>query len=430
MTDRKKRHRVVIIGGGFGGLWATRSLRSAEVDITLVDKRNFHLFQPLLYQVATGALSPADIASPLRGVLANQRNVTVKLSEMKGIDLDARVVFLKDGELVYDSLVIATGSENHYFGNDEWSRVATGLKTVEDALRIRNTIFHAFERAEKESDPARRQQFLTFVIVGGGPTGVELAGALGEIARITLRGNFRSVDPSTARIVVLEGTDDILTSFPPSLRTKAFHSLENLGVEIVTGAIARDIDDSGVTVVGGGREYRIEAETVLWAAGIRPSPIGKLLTSDNSGLDQAGRVIVNADLTLPDHPNVYVIGDLATIADYPGGQLPGNAPVAMSQGRYVARTIVSKARSETYKPYRYRSRGNMAVLGRAAAVADLGWARFSGYPAWLLWLFVHLLFLVEFDNRLVVLIQWAWSYFTRNRGARLITNDSTGEGNN
>lgn len=417
------RHRVVIVGGGFAGFWATRCLKKADVEITLVDKRNFHLFQPLLYQVATGALSPADIASPLRGVLAHQKNVKVKLGEMIGFDPKLRKVLLKDSELEYDSLVVATGSENHYYGNDQWSDIAPGLKTIEDALNIRNRIFSAFERAEKETNPTERIRLMTFVIVGGGPTGIELAGALAEIARITLRDNFRSINPMDAQLIVLEGGQDILSGFGSKLRSAAKRSLASLGVKIHTEVFAENIDKLGVTVMEKGHQYRIDSETVLWAAGIRPSPIAKLLT-DEGGLHQTGRVIVNANLSLPKHDNVFVLGDLAFFTDGSGKPLPGTAPVAMSQGRYVAHYIVDKIKHKSIKPYHYRNRGNMAVIGRAAAIADLGWAQFSGYPAWLLWLFVHLMYLVEFDNRLIVFIQWAWNYFTRNRGARLITYDN------
>ena len=420
------KHRVVIVGGGFAGLWATRSLRRAEVEITLVDKRNFHLFQPLLYQVATGGLSPADIASPLRGILSRQRNVSVELGEMIGIDFDRRYALLRDGELEYDSLIVAAGSENHYYGNDRWRGIAPGLKTIEDALHIRNRIYSAFETADKESDPVERKRLLTFVIVGGGPTGVELAGALGEIARMTLRDNFRSINPADARILVLEGGREILSGYDARLCGSARRSLARLGVRVLTGVFAEEIDESGLAVREGERVYRIEARTVLWTAGVKPSPVARLLVDDESGLDKTGRVIVESDLSLPGHANVYVIGDLAHIPDASGLPLPGTAPVAMSQGRYVARQIIGKLKSKTLKPYRYKNRGKMAVIGRAAAVADFGRARFSGYPAWLLWLFVHLMYLVEFDNRLIVFVQWAWDYFTRNRGARLITYDSKG----
>ncbi len=424
LSKNQNRHRVVIVGGGFAGFRATRCLRRSEVDITLVDKRNFHLFQPLLYQVATGGLSPADIASPLRGVLARQRNVSVELGEMVGIDLKRQNVLLRDRRLIYDSLIVATGSENHYYGNEQWRGVAPGLKTIEDALHIRNRIYSAFEAAEKESDPDERKRLMTFAVIGGGPTGVELAGALGEIARITLRDNFRSINPADAQILVLEGSQEILSSYDAKLRAAARKSLAILGVNVLTGVLAEKIDETGVTVKEHTREYHIESKTVLWAAGIKASPIGRFLVADESGLDKSGRVIVNSDLSLPGYSNVYVIGDLASLADDSGSPLPGTAPVAMSQGRHVARQINGRLSDKVVRTYKYKSRGNMAVIGRAAAVADFGWIQFSGFPAWLLWLFVHLMYLVEFDNRLIVFVQWAWNYFTRNRGARLITYDS------
>jgi NADH dehydrogenase len=424
LTESLHKHRVVIIGGGFAGLWATRCLRRSDAEITLVDKRNFHLFQPLLYQVATGGLSPADIASPLRGVLARQKNVTVKLNEMIGIDFKKQQVLLKDEYLIYDSLIVATGSDNNYYGNDQWRGIAPGLKTIEDALNIRNRIYTAFEKAEKEFDLVERERLMTFVIIGGGHTGVELAGALGEIARITLRDNFLSINTSDAQILVLEGGQEILSEFDAKLRTAAKRSLASLGVQVLTGVFAEKIDETGVCVKEKERRYRIDSKTVIWAAGIKPSPIGRFLVADESGLDKTGRVIVNPNLSLPGHENVFVVGDLAYLTDDSGLLLPSTAPVAMSQGQFVAQLIISKMNNKAVKPYRYKNRGKMAVIGRAAAVADLGWIQFSGYPAWLLWLFIHLIYLVEFDNRLIVFIQWAWNYFTRNRGARLITYNS------
>ena len=340
---------------------------------------------------------------------------------MIGIDFEGQRMLLRDGHLKYDNLIIATGSENHYYGNDHWSEVAPGLKTIEDALHIRNRVYSAFEAAEKETDPEERLRLTTFVIIGGGPTGVELAGALAEIARITLRDNFRSIDTTEAQIVILEGGPAILAGYHEKLRSAATKSLEHLGVEVRTGVFAEEIDEIGVMVKEGERQYRIEATTVLWAAGVKPSPVARILVPDADGLDRTGRVLVDANLTLPGHDDVYVIGDLASVNDDSGASIPGTAPLAMSQGRYVAGRIIERLRGEKGKPYRYRNKGSMAVIGRASAVADLGKARFSGYPAWLLWLFVHLMYLVEFDNRLLVFLQWAWSYFTRNRGARLIT---------
>lgn len=423
------RHKVVVVGGGFGGLWATRSLRRADVDITLIDKRNFHLFQPLLYQVATGALSPADIASPIRGILAKQKNVTVQLGEMTGANLGDQYIIVDDMHVPYDSLIIATGSQNHYFGNDNWSRFAPGLKTIEDALTIRSNLFVSFEKAERETNPEKRKQLMTFVIIGGGPTGVELAGALGEIARITLRDNFRTIDPRESSIFLVEGADDILLMYDKKLRDSARRSLEKLGVEVITGALARDLDEKGVAIKRDDDEFIIETTNIIWAAGVKPSPIGRLLAGEDNLINN-GQVKVNENLSLPDYPDVYVIGDLAYVAGKDNKPLPGNAPVAMSQGKYVAKKIRSDLKNEPIRPFKYRDKGTMAVIGRATAIANLGRINLSGYPAWLLWVFVHLMYLVEFDNRLVVFIQWAWNYFTRNRGARLITNDGTYTANN
>lgn len=422
MNSSGNKYKVVIVGGGFGGLWTATHLKDPELEITLIDKRNFHLFQPLLYQVATGGLSPADIASPLRGILAKRKNVQAKLAEMTGIDKANKKIILKDGEVAYDSLVIATGSENFYFGNDSWSEFAPGLKTIEDAINIRNRIYTAFEKAEKETDSELRRQFLTFVIVGGGPTGVELAGALGEITKLTLKGNFRSIDPNETRIVIVEGSPNILESFPDKLQQAAINSLNQLGVEVLTGAYARNIDNLGVLIEKEDKSFTIASKTVLWAAGVKASPVGSMLTDKDKYLFH-GKIVVDQFMNLPDHQNIYVIGDLAHVVDEDNKPLPGTAPVAMSQGRYVARTITNRLKNKPVKKYNYFNKGNMAVIGRAAAIADLGWSRFSGYPAWLLWLFIHLMYLVEYDNRLIVFIQWAWNYFTRNKGARLITFD-------
>jgi NADH dehydrogenase len=419
-----ERHRVVIVGGGFGGLWAAKALRRAEVDLTLVDRRNHHLFQPLLYQVAAGGLSPADIASPLRGILASQDNCTVLQGEMVGIDYDRQEVLLKDSRLTYDSLIVACGTRNHFFGNDQWPKHARGLKSIEDALETRNRLFSAFEAAEKETDPERRRVLLTIVIIGGGPTGVELAGAVGEITRHTLKHNFRSIEPADTRIILLEGGPRILRTFPAELARAAERFLGRLGVDVRVDSRLADLDSSGVEVTAGEKGYRINSHTVIWAAGVRPSPVAALLVEqDETKLDRAGRIIVNPDLSLPGRDNVFVIGDMASFSPRGGEPLPGVAPVAMSQGRYVARLIRNRLKGREIGGYRYRRKGDLAVIGRAAAVADFGWARFSGYPAWWIWLFVHLMYLVEFENRLVVFVQWAWSYFTRNQGARLITDD-------
>jgi len=416
-------HRVVIVGGGFGGLYAAKALGNARgVTVTLVDRRNFHLFQPLLYQVATAGLSPGDIASPLRGVLRRYKNITVLMAEVTGFDLERRVVRLADGEIPYDTLIVAAGSRHSYFGNDRWEAVAPGLKTIEDALDIRRRIFLAFEAAEREEDPEARKAWLTFVVVGGGPTGVELAGALGEIAGQTLRGNFRRIDPSEAVVMLLEGAERVLPPYPADLSHKAQAALERLGVTVRTGVQVTEIDAERVSVRLEGRVEEIRARTVLWAAGVQASPLARMLgEAAGAEVDRAGRVKVTPSLALPGKAEVLVIGDMAATHDRDGRPLPGVAPVAMQQGRYVARSIIDRLRGRETGPFHYQDKGSMATIGPAAAVAQIGALRFNGYLAWLAWLFVHLLYIAEFDNRLLILIQWAWNYFTRNRGARLIT---------
>jgi NADH dehydrogenase len=415
-------HRVVILGGGFGGLCTARALRRAPAQVTLLDRRNFHLFQPLLYQVATGGLSPANIATPLRNILKRQPNARVLLGEAMGLDPHGRRVILSDGEVSYDTLVVALGSSHHYFGKEGWSRLAPGLKTIEDAIDIRRRILVAFERAERESDPARIRSLLTFVVVGGGPTGVELAGALGEIARDTLSHEFRSIDPSNARILLLEGSPRLLSAYPSDLSGSAVRSLQRLGVEVRTGTIVTDIQPGAVTIRAGEQVERIPASTVLWAAGVQASSFGKVLAETiGAALDRLGRVVVEPDLSVPSHPEILVVGDLAHFAHGCASPLPGVAQVAMQQGAYAARLIRDRLRGRTPPPFRYRDYGIMATIGRHAAVADLFGFRFAGYLAWLLWLCVHLVQLVQFENRLLVFAQWAWSYFTFNRAARLIT---------
>jgi NADH dehydrogenase len=427
--QRPAPHRIVIVGGGFGGLRAAQSLKRLPVDVTVVDRRNFHLFQPLLYQVATGGLSPADIASPLRGILKRQANARVLLGRVVDIDLDARRVVLEDGGAVeYDVLVVAAGVRHHYFGNDGWERLAPGLKTIEDATAMRQRILFAFERAEREEDPARRRAWLTFVVAGGGPTGVELAGALREIASDTLRHDFRAMDPASAEVHLVELADRVLPTFPPDLSARAAKSLEELGVTLRLGTRVAGIEEGVVTLEEKGRALRLPARTALWAAGVRGSPLGKVL-AERAGaeLDPSGRVVVEPDLTLRGHPDVFVIGDLARFA-HPGGEpLPGLAPVAMQEGAYVAEAIARRLRgSGPAPPFRYRDRGSLATIGRSRAVARLGKLHLSGFIAWLTWAFVHLFQLIELENRVLVFTQWAWSYFTRNRSARLITRaDST-----
>lgn len=422
MSDQRS-HQVVIIGGGFGGLYAAKALARRPVQVTLIDRRNFHLFQPLLYQVATGGLSPGDISSPLRAVLSPYKNIRVLTAEAIDIDPQQQRVILRDGELPYDTLIVATGSSHHYFGHDEWSPLAPGLKTIEDALEMRRRILLAFEAAEREHDPARRRAWMTFVIVGGGPTGVELAGALGELAQSTLRHEFRTIDPSEAQILLLEGTERVLPMYPPDLSARATRSLARLGVTVQTNTLVTDIQGTTVTLRRGEQTGSIEARTVLWAAGMRASPLGQILARRTGAeLDRAGRVVVTPHLNLPGHPTIFVIGDLANYAHQNGKPLPGVAQVAMQQGQYVADLIVTRYKEQRNLPgFYYHDKGNLAVVGRNAAVADFGFVRFGGFIAWLIWVFVHIAYLIEFDNRLAVMLRWAWNYFTRKRGARLIT---------
>jgi NADH:quinone reductase (non-electrogenic) len=418
----EKSHHVVLIGGGFGGLLVAQSLKRAPVQITLIDRRNFHLFQPLLYQVATGGLSPANIATPLRGILKRQRNIRVLLDEVTDIDAAGHRVLLRDGDVHYDTLVVATGAQHHYFNHPQWETLAPGLKTIEDATEIRRRILLAFEEAERESNPERTRSHLTFVVVGGGPTGVELAGALGEIANDTLKHEFRSINPADARILLIEGNDRILPTYPADLSSDAVRSLAGLGVTVQANAVVTGINEDSVQIRCGNEEKTIPTRTVLWAAGVAASPLGrKIASATGAPLDKVGRVVVEPDLTVKGHPEIFVIGDLANFSHQTGTPLPGVAPVAMQQGRYVAKVIARRVQGETTRPFVYRDKGSLATIGRAAAVADFGRVRFSGYFAWLTWLFVHLMYIVEFENRLLVFVQWAWNYFTRNRAARLIT---------
>jgi NADH dehydrogenase len=415
-------HRVVLVGAGFGGLYAAKALKGAPVGLTVIDRRNFHLFQPLLYQVATGSLSPGEIASPIRHVLSGNRHAHVWLAEVRDIHVERRRLLLDAGEIEYGTLILATGAHHHYFGHDDWAALAPGLKTIEDATAIRSRILQAFESAEREPDPDQRRAWLTFVIVGAGPTGVELAGALGEIANDTLRHDFRRINPAEANILLLEGGERVLPSFPPDLGRIAELDLVKLGVRSRTGAMVIGLDHGGVTVRARDRSERIAARTVLWAAGVQASRLGRILAEHTGApLDPSGRVIVQPDLTVPGHPEIFVIGDLANFSHQTGQPLPGVAPVAMAQGRYVARTIRARLRGETMPPFHYVDKGALATIGRNKAVAAFGRLHISGFPAWIAWLFVHLMYLVEFDNRLLVLVQWVYDYITRNRGARLIT---------
>ncbi len=416
-------HQVVILGGGFGGLYAAKALKKAPARITVLDRRNFHLFQPLLYQVATGSLSPGEIASPLRRVLHNNQNTRVVLGEAVDLDAGRRRVILADGELEYDTLIVATGSTDSYFGHDDWQRNAPGLKTIEEATQIRSKILNAFEEAEKEHDPEKQRAWLTFVIVGAGATGVELAGALGEIAHEMLHRDFRSIDSRNAEILLLEGGPRVLPAFPADLSAKAEASLIRLGVTPRTNEMVTGIDQAGVTVKTASGSDRINARTIIWAAGVRASSFGEVLKRRaGAQLDRGGRVMVSPELSVPEHPEIFVIGDLAHF-EQNGKLLPGVAQVAMQQGGYVAKLIRRRlgGRAAAAGGFRYFDKGSLAVIGRASAVADIGGLHISGLLAWLTWLFVHLMYLVEFSNRVLVFIQWGLLYITYNQGARLIT---------
>ncbi len=429
MTDGG--HRVVIVGGGFGGLQAAEKLRGASAQVTLIDRRNFHLFQPLLYQVATGALSPGEIAAPLRGVLKRHRDVTVVLGEVTDIDLAGRRVAMHQGgdrstDLEYDTLVVAAGAQHSYFGNDQWAPIAPGLKSLEDALELRRRILSAFEAAEIEPDHDLQRALLTFVVVGAGPTGVELAGQIAEIARDTVRHDFRHIDPTTAAIILVEGADRVLTAFPESLSRKAERQLAKLGVTVRERRLVIDVDPEGVTVqLADGSHERIPSRTVVWAAGVSASPLAAALaTASGAALDRAGRITVEPDLTLPGHPEVFALGDMVRVSDGAGGQipLPGVAPAAMQQGRYAARVIRARlAGKPAPAPFRYVDKGNLATIGRMKAVGEIKGLRLSGTIAWLGWLFIHLFYLTGLQNRFLVFTRWTVSFFTHGRGARLIT---------
>jgi NADH:ubiquinone reductase (H+-translocating) len=410
--------RVVIVGGGFGGLYCARGLRRAPVRVTVIDRRNFHLFQPLLYQVATASLSPADIASPIRNVLRRQRNAQVWLGEVSDVDLAGRAVLLADGARVpYDYLVLATGATHAYFGREEWAPLAPGLKTIEDATEIRRRFLLAFEGAERETDPAARRRLLTFVIVGAGPTGVELAGAMAEIARQVMPAEFRSVDTTATRILLVEGLDRVLPTYPPDLSAKALQQLGRLGVEVRLESRVTEITAAAVHIGG----ELIEAGNVFWAAGVAASPLGAALGAE---VDRAGRVVVEPDCSVPGHPEVFVVGDLAAARLTDGTPVPGVAQGAIQMGRHAARQIVADLSGEARAPFEYRDRGDLATIGRAAAVARLRTMKLSGFPAWLIWVVVHIMYLIGFRNRLLVMLQWAWAYLTYQRGIRLITGDS------
>ena len=431
-------HRVVIVGGGFGGLQAARGLRSAPVEITLIDRRNFHLFQPLSYQVATGALSPGEVAYPLRAVFRRNRNVRVLLAEVAHFDLERREVVLSSADglpipdpVPYDTLIVAGGSHYSYFGHDEWSVHAAEVKSLESALVVRSRILAAFEAAELERDPGRRGEWLTFVVVGAGPTGVEMAGQIAELARDALRTEFRASDPASGRILLIEVADRVLTGFPPSLSAKAERSLRALGVTPVLGSTVVDVDEAGVTIEqADGATQRVPARTVVWAAGVTASGLATALAElTGAEQDHAGRVTVEPDLTLPGHPEVFALGDMVRVRDRDGSAraLPGLAPVAMQQGRYAARAVRARLQGRAAPPFRYRDKGNLATIGRAAAVADVKGVKLSGFVAWMTWLVVHIFYLVGFQNRVLVLIRWSVGFATRGRGTRLITRPANGE---
>jgi len=427
MTTQK--HRVLILGGGFAGLNAAQKLKRSPVDVTLVDRRNFHLFQPLLYQVATGSLSPGEISAPLRGVLSKQKNALVLLGEAADIDPDAKRVKLRDGaSLDYDSLIVATGSKTSYYGKDEWREYAPSLKTIEEATAIRHKILYAFEWAERSATKAEAREWLTFVIVGAGATGLELAGALAEIANETLKNDFRRINPKDARIILMEGGERVLAAYPPDLSEKAENLVKRLGVEVMKGVMATCIDNSGVTYKRGDTTEKLAAKTVLWAGGVMTTSFGKKLAErTKSEADRAGRIKVQPDLTIPNYPDIFVVGDLAAAQGKNGKTLPGVAQVAIQGGAYAAKTI--RARLQGQKdaaPFHYFDKGDMAVIGRAAAVANVFGLHVSGLPAWLIWLFIHLMYVVEFQNRVLVFVQWGFEYLTFSRGARLIT--GTGDG--
>ncbi len=418
----REKHKVVIIGGGFGGLQAALAFKKGLVEATLVDRRNFHLFQPLLYQVATGSLSPANIATPFRRILKRRPNIHVLMGEVMNIDVVKKLVLLKEGELSYDTLIVAAGSTHHYFGHDGWARFAPGLKTIEDATEIRKKVLTAFEKAEGVNDAEEVRTWLTFVVVGAGPTGVELAGALGEIARDALKNEFKSIDPSFLKIILVEGEARILQPYIPKLSRKAEEKLSHIGVTCRLKNLVIGVEKGALTIQEGNKTERIKTHTILWAAGIMASPLTAIL-SERTGatLDRFQRLAVEADLTLPGHPEIFVIGDMAALTDASSKILPSTAPVAIQEGKYVARLIQKRLDGKTIQPFSYNDKGQMVTVGRTSAVAEIGRLNLWGYPAWLLWLLVHLLQLVEFENRLLVLIQWAWSYFTRNRSAGLIT---------
>ncbi len=415
---------VVIVGGGFAGLYAAKELGNTPVKVTLIDKRNFHLFQPLLYQVATGSLSPAEICSPLRLIVGRNENTHVVLDEVVDINPEQKQVIMREGILNYDYLIIGTGVSHHYFGNEHWENYAPGLKSIENALDIRRKIFLAFEEAEKVSSLEEKQEWLTFVIVGGGPTGVELAGAIAEIAHKIIKDDFQEIDTTKTKILLIEGLNRILPPYPQDLSQKAQESLEYLGVTVLTNRMVTNIQKSRVNIRYGEEEEIIKARTILWAAGVKASDLGGVIAKKtNAQTDRAGRIMVEPNLSIKDHPHIFVVGDLANFSHQDNKPLPGIAPVAMEQGQYMAKYIKAKIKGKAMAPFQYIDKGSLAVIGDNHAVANLEFVKLSGILAWLVWVFAHIYYLIEFDNKLVVMLQWGWNYLTRGRGARLITGE-------
>lgn len=413
---KNSKPKVIIIGGGFGGLAAAKKLKNKPVDVILIDKTNHHLFQPLLYQVATAGLSPAYIAFPLRSIFRKSKNVRVILGEVKRIDRKEKKVYLNGENYSYDFLIVAVGAKHHYFGKDEWEKIAPGLKTLQDAINIREKILLAFEKAERINDPEEQQKYLNFIVVGGGPTGVEMAGAIAEIARKTLIEDFKKIDPTKAKVYLVEALDRVLPTYPPKLSKKAKEDLEKLGVRVLLNTKVTDLNNDCVKLNG----KEIKAATIIWAAGNKANPLVQQL---NCELDRMGRAIVSPYLHLKDDENVFVIGDAAAVYDEKGNTLPGVSPVAITEGRYVAKFILRKLKNKSSKPYKYFNKGSLATIGKAKAVADFGWLRFSGFFAWLLWVFVHIFFLIGFKNRFIVMIEWIFAYFTYQKSARLIVGE-------
>jgi len=421
---KEELHHVVVLGGGFGGLYASKTLSKGKVKVTVIDKRNFHLFQPLLYQVAAGWLSPGDIASPLRVVLNDYQDTYVLKAEVTDIVPKEKKVIFRDGEIIYDTLIVATGSYHHYFGHDNWAQTAPGLKTVEDALEMRRKILLSFEAAERETNPEKQKEWMTFLIIGAGPTGVELAGTIGELTRTTLKDDFRNINTEDAKIILVEGLGQVLPTYPADLSAKAEMFLKKLGVTIKTNTMVTDINGTNAIINRNGDSEIIQSRTMLWTAGVKASSLGKALAKNTGAqLDKSGRILVNPDLSVPGQPDVFVIGDLANLSSEGSEPLPGVAPVAMQEGKYVAKLILNRLKGKETKPFKYKEKGNLTVIGTNSAVADLGKLKFAGFFAWLVWVFVHIRYLIEFDSKVIILFRWSWNYFTRKRGVRLITGE-------